>query len=62
MDEVDKGVNLKAVTFWGLTDDASWRRGADPLLFKRDLSKKSAFDAIVMAGNKEKFSIEEPSK
>lgn len=62
MGEVDKGVGLKAVTFWGLTDDASWRRGADPLLFKRDLTKKSAFDAIVMAGKKQKFTVEDPSK
>ncbi|MBO4899951.1 MAG: endo-1,4-beta-xylanase [Lachnospiraceae bacterium] len=58
MDEVDKGVGLTAVTFWGLTDDASWRRGANPLLFKADLSRKSAFDALVMAGNRGEFEIE----
>lgn len=57
--EVDKGVGLNCVTFWGLTDDASWRRGADPLLFRGDLSKKSAFDAVVMAGNGEEYIAEE---
>ncbi len=58
MDEVDKGVGLNCVTFWGLTDDASWRKGANPLLFKGDLSAKSAFDALVMAGNRDDFGIE----
>ena len=53
--EVENGVNLSGVTFWGLTDDASWRRGADPLLFRKDLSHKSAFDAVVKAGLKEEF-------
>ncbi len=58
MDEVDKGVGLSCITFWGLTDDASWRRGANPLLFRSDLSAKSAFDALVMAGNRDDFDIE----
>ena len=58
MDEVDNGVGLNCVTFWGLTDDASWRRGANPLLFKGDLTRKSAFDALVMAGNRDEFEIE----
>lgn len=58
-DEADKGVGLNCVTFWGLTDDASWRRGADPLLFRADLSKKSAFDAVVAAGNGEEYAADE---
>ena len=58
MDEVDKGVGLTCVTFWGLTDDASWRKGANPLLFKSDLSAKSAFEALVMAGNRDDFEVE----
>ena len=37
------------VDFWGLTDDNSWIRGADPLLFRGDLSKKPAFDGLVYA-------------
>ena len=58
MDEVDNGVGLSSITFWGLTDDASWRKGANPLLFNYDLSAKSAFDALVMAGNRQEFEIE----
>ncbi|MCR5511669.1 MAG: endo-1,4-beta-xylanase [Lachnospiraceae bacterium] len=58
MDEVDKGVGLSCITFWGLTDDASWRKGANPLLFNYDLSAKGAFDALVMAGNRQEFEME----
>lgn len=61
MDEVDKGAGLKSVTFWGLTDDASWKKGADPLLFRGDLSAKTAYDAVVMAGKREEFSMEGPA-
>ena len=61
MDEVDKGIALNCVTFWGLTDDASWKRGKDPLLFRGDLSGKSAYDAVVMVGKREAFTIEESS-
>ncbi len=57
LEEKDKGVNLNCVTFWGLTDDASWRRGANPLLFNKDLSCKKAFDAVVMAGRREEFTL-----
>lgn len=44
-----EGAGLNAVTFWGLTDDNSWIRGADPLLFHADLSEKKSFDALVYA-------------
>lgn len=44
-----EGNNLTLVTFWGLTDDNSWIRGANPLLFHKDLSAKKAFDALVYA-------------
>ncbi|MBQ8946735.1 MAG: endo-1,4-beta-xylanase [Lachnospiraceae bacterium] len=57
MQAADEGVGLKSVTFWGLTDDASWRKGADPLLFNGKLKPKSAFDAVVMAGSKADFTI-----
>lgn len=46
-----EGVNLTAVTLWGLTDDNSWIRGANPLLFHGDLSPKKAFDALIYAVN-----------
>jgi len=58
IEEKDNGVGLNCVTFWGLTDDASWRQGADPLLFNADLSRKSCFDAVVMAGRGEEFSVD----
>lgn len=44
-----EGVNLTTVTLWGLTDDNSWIRGANPLLFHGDLSPKRSFDALVYA-------------
>ena len=44
-----EGANLTCVTFWGLTDDNSWIRGANPLLFHGDLSCKKSFDALVFA-------------
>ena len=43
------GVNLTSVTIWGLTDDNSWIRGADPLLFRKDLSEKKSYDALIYA-------------
>lgn len=58
-EERAKGVNLDCVTFWGLTDDASWRHGADPLLFYGNLDKKPAFDACVMAAKGEEFTREQ---
>lgn len=47
--ERKNGVNLTSVTLWGLTDDNSWIRGADPLVFRKDLSKKKSYDALVYA-------------
>ncbi len=47
----EEGANLTCVTLWGLTDDNSWIRGADPLLFKGDLSEKKSFEALVYAKN-----------
>ena len=44
-----EGVNITSVTFWGLTDDNSWIRGANPLLFRGDLSCKKAYEAVVYA-------------
>lgn len=42
-----RGGHLTSVTFWGLTDDTSWIRGADPLLFRSDLSEKKSFLGVV---------------
>ena len=55
VEEVKQGVNLTSVTFWGLTDDASWRHGADPLLFRGNLETKPAFDAVLKAGKGRPF-------
>ena len=44
-----EGANLTSVTFWGLTDDNSWIRGANPLLFHGDLTTKRSFDGVVYA-------------
>ncbi|MCR5502201.1 MAG: endo-1,4-beta-xylanase [Lachnospiraceae bacterium] len=57
--EKEAGVHLNSVTFWGLTDDASWRKGADPLLFYGDLGRKPAFEAVVAAGKREEFTMTE---
>ncbi len=57
LEEKRNGVNLQSVTFWGLTDDASWKRGTDPLLFRGDLETKPAFEALVMAARGEPFTL-----
>lgn len=56
----EEGANLTSVTFWGLTDDNSWIRGANPLLFRGDLSEKRSFDGVVYAVTGE--SLGEPEK
>lgn len=48
-----EGANLTCVTLWGLTDDNSWIRDADPLIFHGDLTPKRSFDALVYALNGE---------
>ena len=44
-----EGARLKCVTFWGLTDDNSWKAESNPLIFNKNLSRKKAFDGIVAA-------------
>ena len=56
------GTNITSVTFWGLTDDNTWIRGADPLLFKGDLSKKRSFDALCYAVSGESLGDPSPVK
>lgn len=57
IEEVKAGAKLTSVTVWGLTDDASWRRDANPLLFTGKLERKPAFDAVVMAAKGEEFTM-----
>ena len=56
----ENGAKLKCVTFWGLTDDNSWIRGADPLLFHGDLTPKKSYSALKFALTGE--SLGEPEK
>ncbi|NMB52978.1 MAG: glycoside hydrolase, partial [Bacteroidales bacterium] len=49
---VDNGkANITNVTFWGLSDTRSWRRGQDPLLFDGELNPKPAFNAVIEASS-----------
>ena len=38
---------IERVTFWGLSDKRSWRRGQDALLFDGQLNPKPAFAAVI---------------
>jgi endo-1,4-beta-xylanase len=40
---------IERVTFWGLSDTRSWRRGQDALLFDADLNPKPAYKAVIEA-------------
>ena len=42
---------IDRVTFWGLSDTRSWRRGQDPLLFDGELNPKPAFNAVIEASS-----------
>ena len=53
----DAGANINSVTLWGLTDSSSWRKESEPLLFYTDLSGKPAFEAVIMAGKGEEFTL-----
>lgn len=57
IEEVKAGAKLTSVTVWGLTDDASWRMDANPLLFTGSLERKPAFEAVVMAAKGEEFNM-----
>ena len=43
------GANITGVTFWGISDDASWRVSGQPLLFSKPGVKKPAYDAVINA-------------
>jgi endo-1,4-beta-xylanase len=42
---------IDRVTFWGLSDTRSWRRGQDALIFDGQLNPKPAFNAIIEASS-----------
>ena len=56
----ENGAKLECVTFWGLTDENSWIRNGNPLLFHGDLSPKKSYYALkyVLTGE----SLGEPEK
>jgi endo-1,4-beta-xylanase len=41
--------SIDRITFWGISDTRSWRRGQDALLFDGELNPKPAFDAVIDA-------------
>lgn len=41
---------IERVTFWGLSDTRSWRRGQNALLFDGQLNPKPAYNAVIEAG------------
>ena len=43
------GANITGVTFWGLSDQVSWRASGQPLLFSSLGVKKQAYDAVINA-------------
>ena len=47
-----RGADITSVTIWGLSDDLSWRKDKNCLLFRKDLSKKPAYDGLVLAAKK----------
>jgi endo-1,4-beta-xylanase len=42
---------IERVTFWGISDARSWRRGQDALLFDGQLNPKPAFKAVIDASS-----------
>jgi endo-1,4-beta-xylanase len=42
---------IDRVTFWGLSDSRSWRRGQDALLFDGELNPKPAYKAVIEASS-----------
>ncbi len=43
---------IDRVTFWGISDTRSWRRGQDALLFDGDLNPKPAYKAVIDVASK----------
>lgn len=43
------GANITGVTFWGLSDQVSWRASGQPLLFSQLGVKKATYDAVINA-------------
>ncbi len=55
---VKDGYRFSNITFWGLSDDLSWKRANSPLIFKGtndNLQPKDSFYALVELGNELKY-------
>ncbi|HPU63809.1 MAG TPA: endo-1,4-beta-xylanase, partial [Mobilitalea sp.] len=40
-------INISGITFWGISDGASWRRDRSPLLFDLEFKPKYAYFGVV---------------
>lgn len=48
----DEGsLNLDGITFWGISDNQSWRSEYYPLLYDKDLNPKYAYDGVMLKKN-----------
>ena len=45
--------NIQLVTFWGVTDQDSWRSFGNPLLFDREGKPKKSFQAVIQTTSKD---------
>ena len=45
----NEGVPITGVTLWGISDSLSWKASDRPLVFRDDLTRKPAFDAMIEA-------------
>ena len=45
----NEGVPITGVTLWGISDPLSWKASDRPLVFRDDLTRKPAFDAMIEA-------------
>lgn len=45
--------SIEVVTFWGVNDGVSWRRGGKPLLFDADNRAKPALEAVVQVAEEQ---------
>ena len=42
-----EGVPITSLTLWGISDSLSWKASDRPLIFRDDLTRKPAFDAMI---------------
>ena len=45
--------NIELVTFWGVTDQDSWRSSGNPLLFDREGKPKESFQDVIQTASKD---------